>query len=80
MLMRPCCGLEPHVLVTDMPTHVELCPITEEKNVQETFFVSPPFANILAKFVALVLFWPDFEPEESALCMETVQVAMNDPR
>ena len=55
MLMRLCCGPKPHVLHVNMPTQVEMCLATDEKNVQKTGVVLNPFADTLAKFTALVL-------------------------
>ena len=46
-----------------MPTQMEICLVTEERNVQETGVDLVPLADSC---------WPEFEPKESALCMERV--------
>jgi len=61
-----------------MPTQVEMCHVTEDKNVQETKVVLDPFANNLAKFIVLVLVSLPLSLKNLHFVWKQFQVAVND--
>ena len=79
MFMRLCWGPEPQDLFIIVPTQVEICLVTEEKNVQERrLFFSVRSLNTLTKLQALGLVGPALSLKNLYFVWKQFLVAMND--
>ena len=78
MFIGLCCSPKPHVLLIHMSTQVEMCLITEQKDIQKFRIVLNPFANFLAKFIMLILVGLGLSLKNLYFVRKQFQVPMND--
>ena len=65
-------------MLINVPTQVEMCLDTKQKNVQETGIVFNLFTETLAKFIVLVLVGLALSLKNLHFVWKQFQVAMND--